>query len=156
MWKVIREACPNSQPNFLFLDFEQAAINSFQSVWPLTQVKACFFHLSQAVFRKLQSFGLQQEYQNDPEFVIRMRMLPALAFVPPELVGWSFEHLVTVFPKNAYPLSKYFEETYIGLRNINGGRNPPLFPIDLWNIFHLVAQGLPRTTNLVERWHRGF
>ena len=83
-------------------------------------------------------------------------MLPALAFVPPELVGWSFEHLVTVFPENAFPLCKYFEETYIGLRNANGSRNPPLFPIHLWNIFHLVPQGLPRTTNLVEGWHRGF
>ena len=78
-----------------------------------------------------------------------MRMLPVLAFVPPELVVWSFEHLVTVFPVYAFPLSKYFEETYIGLRNANGSRNPPLFPIHLWNIFHLVPQGLPR-------WHRGF
>ena len=60
MWKVINEACPNSQPNFLFVDFEQAVINSFKSIWPLTQVKACFFHLSQAVFRKIQSLGLQQ------------------------------------------------------------------------------------------------
>ena len=83
-------------------------------------------------------------------------MLPALAFVPPELVGWSFDHLVTIFPENAYPLCKYFEETYIGLMNLNGGRNPPLFPVDLWNIFHLVPQGLPRTTNLVEAWHRGY
>ena len=156
MWKVINEACPNSQPNFLFVDFEQAVINSFKSIWPLTQVKACFFHLSQVVFRKIQSLGLQQQYQNNPEFAVTMRMLPALAFAPPELVGWSFDHLVTIFPENAYPLCKYFEETYIGLMNLNGDRNPPLFPVDLWNIFHLVPRGLPRTTNLVEAWHRGY
>ena len=64
---------------FLFVDFEQAVINSFQSIWPLTQVKACFFHLSQAVFRKIQSLGLQQQYQKNPEFAVTMRMLPALA-----------------------------------------------------------------------------
>ena len=121
---------------------------------PLTPVKACFSHLSQAIFRKLQSFGLQQEYQNDPEFAIRMTMLPALAFVPPKLVGWLFEHIVTIFPKNSYPLCKYFDETYLVLRNINGARNPLLFPINLWNIFHLVPQGLPRTANLVEEWQR--
>ena len=79
-----------------------------------------------------------------------MRMLPALAFVPPGLVGWSFEHLVTVFSENAFPLCKYFEATYIGLRNADGSRNPPLFPIHLWNVFHFVQQGLPKTTNLVE------
>ena len=37
-----------------------------------------------------------------------------------------------------------------------GGRNPTLFPIDLWNIFHFVPQGLPRKPNLVEGWHRRF
>ena len=92
------------------------------------------FHLSQTVFRKIQSLGLQQQYQKNPEFAVTMRMLPALAFVPPELVGWSFDHLVTIFPENAYPLCKYIEETYIGLMNLNGGRNSPIFPIDLWNI----------------------
>ena len=81
MWNIIREACPNSQPRYLFVDFEQAAINSFNLIWPITQVKACFFHLSQSVYRKLQSLGLQSEYHNDPDFELTMRMLPALAFV---------------------------------------------------------------------------
>ena len=40
--------------------------------------------------------------------------------------------------------------------NLNGERNTPLFPISLWNNFHLVPQGLLRSTNLVEAWHRGF
>ena len=156
MWNIIRGACPNSEPHYLFLDFEQAAINSFNGIWPVTQVKTCFFHLSQSVYRKLQSLGLQSEYHNDPEFAVTMRMLPALAFVPPELVGWSFQQLVVIFPENAYPLCKYFEENYIGLLNLNGVRNTPLYPISLWNNFNLVSQGLPRTTNLVEAWHRGF
>ena len=114
MWNIIREACPNSQPRYLFVDFEQAAINSFNLIWLITQVKACFSHLSQSVYRKLQSLGLQSEYHNDPDFALTMRMLPALAFVPPELVGWSFQQLTIAFPENAYPLCKYFEENYIG------------------------------------------
>ena len=40
--------------------------------------------------------------------------------------------------------------------NLNGERNTPLFQISLWNNFHLVPQGLLRSTNLVEAWHRGF
>ena len=156
MWKVIRDACPSCQPHYFFVDFEQAAINSFNSIWTLTQVKACFFHLSQSVYRKLQSLGLQSEYHNDPEFALTMRMLPALAFVPPELVGWSFQQLIMTFSENAFPLCRYFEENYIGILNLNGERNTPLFPISLWNNFHLVPQGLPRSTNLIEAWHRGF
>ena len=73
-----------------------------------------------------------------------MRMLPALAFNPPEIVGWCFEQLVTVLPENAYHLCIYFEENYIGLLNLNGERNNPRFPITLWNSFHLVSLGLPR------------
>ena len=133
MWNIIREACPNSQPRYLFVDFEQAAINSFNLIWPITQVKACFFHLSQSVYRKVQSLGLQSEYHDDPDFALTMRMLPALAFVPPELVGWSFQQLTIAFPENAYPLCKYFEENYIGFLNVNGERNTPLYPICLWN-----------------------
>ena len=45
-------------------------------------------------------------------------MLPALAFVPPELVGWSFQQFTIAFPENAYPLCKYFEENYIGQGNV--------------------------------------
>ena len=152
MWNIIRESCPNSQPHYLFVDFEQAAINSFNSIWTLTLVKAFFFHLSQSVYRKLQSLSLQLEYHNDPEFALTMRMLPALAFVPSELVIWSFQQLVMTFPKNAYPLCRYFEENYVGILSLNRERNPPLFPISLWNNFHLVPQGLPRSTNLVEAW----
>ena len=123
MWEIIRQACPNSQPHYLFVDFEQAAINSFNIIWPLTQVKACFFHLSQSVYRKLQSLSLQSEYHTDPEFALTMRMLPALAFVPPELFEWSFEKLFYAFPDNAHSLLRYFEENYIALRNLNGERN---------------------------------
>ena len=144
MWTIIGESCPNSQPHYLFVDFEQAAINSFNSIWTLTLVKGCFFHLSQSVFRKLQSLGLQSKYHTDPEFALTMRMLPALAFVPPELVSWSFQQLVMIFPENASPLCRYFEKNYIGLLSLNGERNTPLFPISLWNNFHLEVQ---RSTN---------
>ena len=39
-----------------------------------------------------------------------MRMLPGSAFMPPELVEWSFEQLVVTFPENAilYKLLKYW------------------------------------------------
>ena len=65
MWKVIHDACPSCQPHYFFVDFEQAAINSFNSIWTLTQVKAFFFfHLSQSVYKKFKSLGLQSEYHN--------------------------------------------------------------------------------------------
>ena len=32
----------------------------------------------------------------------------------------------------------------------------PLFPIEMWNNFDLVAYGIPTTTNSVKAWHAHF
>ena len=49
MWDQIRLLCPLTQPREMLLDFEKAAINSFEEVWPDTVVKCCFFHFTQNV-----------------------------------------------------------------------------------------------------------
>ena len=91
MWNIIREACPNAQPHYFFADFEQAAITySFHINLAINSSETLLFHLSQSVYRKLQSLVLQSEYHTEPEFALTMRMLPSLAFVPSELVEWSF------------------------------------------------------------------
>ena len=38
----------------------------------------------------------------------------------------------------------------------NAARCPPVFPINLWNIFHRTDAELPRTNNSIEGWHRSF
>ena len=37
-----------------------------------------------------------------------------------------------------------------------GQRRDPLFPITVWNMYEQTLQGLPRTNNTVEGWHRSF
>ena len=61
MWQQVKVLCPNSQPTQMIMDFEKAAINSFEQVWPDTFIKGCFFYLTQNVWRKVQSEGLQSE-----------------------------------------------------------------------------------------------
>ena len=48
MWQIIKQLCPDSNPQYLLVDFEQAAINAFKKIWPMTYIKGCFFHLSQS------------------------------------------------------------------------------------------------------------
>ena len=45
---------------------------------------------------------------------------------------------------------------YAGRFKRNAARCPPLFPINLWNIFHRTNAELPRTNNSIEGWHRSF
>ncbi|KAG8173372.1 hypothetical protein JTE90_015533 [Oedothorax gibbosus] len=50
----------------------------------------------------------------------------------------------------------YFEDTWIGRIARNGRRREPLFPIEMWNCFSSVVDGLPKTNNSIEGWHRHF
>ena len=131
----------NLNPVTIMVDFEQAMINSVHQVLPNTQVKGCFYHFSQNVYRKIQEHGLQQRYQEDTDFALKLRMIPALTFVLPQDVIAAFE--------------EYFEDTYAG-RSQHQRRRPPIFGNDLWNMFDRAQDELPRTNNSVEGWHRSF
>ena len=80
-------------------------------------------------------------------------MLPALAFLPAGDVIEGFEELVdtirVLYNDVADDLLQHFEDTYIGRYRRNAPRRPPLFAINLWNMFN-------RTDNSVEGWHRSF
>ena len=45
---------------------------------------------------------------------------------------------------------------YAGRFKRNAARCPPVFPINLWNMFHRTDAELPRTNNSIEGWHRSF
>ena len=156
MWRMIKELCPTACPSHMIVDFEKAAINAFMEYFPDTAIKGCFFHLSQNIWRKVQEFGLQSRYQQDSVFALKIRMLPALAFATPTDIPELFTELFMEPPPEAYELASYFESTYIG-RHIAGSIViPSMFPIEMWNNHNLVHHGIPRTTNAVEAWHRGF
>ena len=157
MWQQIQLLCPNAQPSRMLMDFEKAAINSFQQVWPATQVKCCFFHLTQNIWRKVQAEGMQAAYNQDEELALRIRLLPALAFASPFDVLEVFGDVVQELPMpQATGLVLYFEKTYVGRKLPGGTYQDPLFPIEMWNYHYDTAFGLPRTTNAVEAWHRSF
>ena len=160
MWEQVQTLCPDAQPTHLIIDFEKAAINSFQIIWYNTNVKGCFFHLTQNMWLKIQAEGLQSDYNNDESVIkirLKIRHLPALAFVSPFDVRDYFETAIEHLPNPGLQgLVLYFEQTYIGRTLAGGFHQEPLFPIQMWNQHHEVTQGIPRTTNAVEAWHRSF
>ncbi|CAN8005570.1 unnamed protein product, partial [Ixodes pacificus] len=137
----------------IYCDFEAAVITTCSRIFPQAKIQGCFFHLCQSVYRRLCKLGFQARYGNDEEFA--MRMLPALAFLPPAEVPDAFDGLLEVFPTEATDLAMYFEDTYIGRRRRNGVQ-AAMFSTSLWSVHDAVLQNLPRTNNSVEAWHRGF
>ena len=121
-------------------------------------VKGCFFfYLTQNIWRKVQAEGLQADYNNNEELALKILHLPALAFVSPFDVRDYFETAIENLPNHGLQgLVLYFERTYIGRTLPGGFHQEPLFPIQMWNQHHEVTQGIPRTSNAVEAWHRLF
>lgn len=147
-------------PDDMLVDFERSAINALHNVNQQLEIKGCFYHLCSNVWKHIQNLGMQVRYTQDQEFALHLRMICALAFLPPNDVINGFDDLSNeirnTFNGDADDLLEYFEDTYIGRFRRNAPRRAPLFAIELWNMFHRTDDELPRTNNSVEGWHRSF
>ncbi|XP_025406892.1 uncharacterized protein LOC112680884 [Sipha flava] len=134
---------------------EQAAINTVKKVFPQTEINGCFFHFCQSIWRHIQNTGFAVKYHENSDFALNIKMLNALAYVPPESVITAFEDLLqTDFYKEhetiLTPLLDYFEDTWIGRISRNRQRRSPKFSIKLWNCYGLIKNDIPRTNNAIE------
>jgi len=90
-FEKLKELLVNVNVQCVNLDFEKAAMNSFLRVFPNIHVQGCFFHLTQCIWRRVQSMPeVRQQYQQNPDFALNIRCLAALAFVPPTDVVEKF------------------------------------------------------------------
>lgn len=78
-------------PNMIITDFETAAINAVKNVFRNCQQKLCFFHLTQSIWRHIQSAGLAKRYGSDSVFAHKLRHLAGLAFLEPAEIPSAFE-----------------------------------------------------------------
>ena len=154
LFRAVRQLMPNAHPTSFLVDFEMSAINAIRMVFEYADltVSGCFFHLNENVRKHMQQIGLQRRYQNDPEFAVLLRHIPALAFVPIQHLIEAFETLEEVMPDEMLPLLDYFERTYIGRRLRTRRRDPP-YSHDFWNVHVRVSNGDARTNNKVEGHH---
>ena len=91
-----------NDPDGFLVDFELAAINAIQNVLPGSQVSGCFYHLSSSLWKHIQRAGLQEQYVVDPQFALHLRMIAAVAFVPPQDIENAYIHVSTLI-RNRYP-----------------------------------------------------
>jgi len=138
----------NARPERVITDFELAAMNGFSQEYPNVQQRGCFFHFSQNVYRRIQRAGLQAEYVDDADFVLKCRMILGLAFVPPADVAQSFEELSDYLPDRLQPVLDYVEDNYIGRINRRGVRRTATFEIGVWNMYDFVVTDYARVKNL--------
>ena len=79
-----------------------------------------------------------------------------LTFVPPTNVVQAFSLLQQNCMKELQEVITLFENYYVLGKRRGRGRQPPMFPIESWNVYARTADGIPRTNNSVEGWNRRF
>nr|CAI5821208.1 unnamed protein product [Callosobruchus analis] len=154
----LKEFMPGVSPITILTDFETALVQACVEEFPASKHRGCFFHFSQCILRKIQTEGLIKKYETEPEFALKMKFLSALAFVPTTDVVEAFEILCdeNMLPEDAQPILDYFEDTWIGRPQRRQHRRSPRFSHSMWNCFNTVVEGLPKTNNSIEGWHRAF
>jgi hypothetical protein len=145
---------PGKRPTNFLMDFEKAVENTIRATIPTAIVRGCFFHHSQAIWRKCQQLGMEPRYAAEENFRNVVKMFTALAFCSLDHVVERFNDLAEHFIDTCGEVQahqdflEYYERTWIG----RPGRRP-LFPREMWNCRESTLLDLPRTTNSAESWH---
>ena len=102
------------EPEFVMVDFESAMQQTVEKTFDgTTDVRGCFFHLTQSTWRKIQELDLSQLYQEDTKFQLFCAKMDGLAFLPTEDVEDGFKLLLEEMPDEAVELMQYFNEVYV-------------------------------------------
>ena len=149
---------PNLNPKAISMDYEKALMNAFTAYFSNAEIHGCFFHLIQNMKKNVAHCGLTKKYRNDPDFALKARMIPAIAFLPPHRVEIAIRYLRDDLPSDLNQILDWFEDNYVGrIRMGNDGnfaRRDPTFPVTMWSVHRRTLVGEARTNNYIEAFHR--
>ncbi|XP_055543340.1 uncharacterized protein LOC129728891 [Wyeomyia smithii] len=136
---------------YILSDFKKAALNALREVFPMLQSFGCYFHFTQNIMKHLTLLGLKSAYSMNINLYMSTKKICALSFLLHSRIGKAYKELKPTLQDIPKTFFEYFEETYILGKNENGR---PLFPPALWSNYKAVRAKIPRSTNLLEAWHR--
>ena len=131
------------KPDILFMDHELAPRKAALRVFQTTDVKACFFHYTQCIWRKVQSSGLANDYRTNEDIHRLVRRAAVLPLVPVNSVEDVWFEALTDIATLELPAAVELFTDYVTENWIESDKQ-------IWN--HFNTHG-PRTTNNVEGWH---
>lgn len=142
--------------NFIVTDFEMALINSSVNFGNNITRFGCAFHFGQTIWRRIQHLGLTRLYREDADFRKIIRMFLSLSYFSCERKMNGFNYILNMITSSPYnnclsEFINYFKLYYIGI-----DERDAVFPVRFWDISQRIMNNIPRTTNSLEGWHRGF
>ena len=160
-------------PTTMLTDFKQAVLCAIPNAFGQHMIsRGCYYHLTQATWRKVQEVGLTRAYKQ-PDLQIKhwCGIIDSLAFLPIEDVPAGMDWIKQHVPVELTYLVAYFDTTYVSgsfrrtqaLPAADGAVQPftmcclpALIPQALWNINEAMLNNEARTNNLYESWNYGF
>ena len=134
------------------LDYELGLRNSLKKVWPNIRLTGCWFHYTQAIWRKVQKLGLEKVYHQrfGAKFIKRIMVLP-LFHANDSMIQQVFCALQAKFnedkthmtPENAAAFEDFF--SYVHKQWVFN----PKIPNDELSVFGTDV----RTNNTTENWN---
>ncbi|XP_070593082.1 uncharacterized protein [Erythrolamprus reginae] len=155
LFDFVKNLIPHNELRNIHCDFELAAIPAIRKCFPEVAVKGSLFHLAENIRERLIRDGMAHDYNTDPEFAVRAKMVLALAFVSVPDLDDYISALESYLPEPLLHLLHWFEDTYVGRpTRRHPGRQTPLFPAAVWNVFNRTQMAEDCTNNQSEAAHR--
>ncbi|XP_053957836.1 uncharacterized protein LOC128862995 [Anastrepha ludens] len=105
-------------------------ISAVRNCFPNTDLRGCFFHFSQIIWRKVQKERLVKKYGNSEIFSLQLRMLKSLAFVPSDEISEYYNSLCSIFDDyGMLKIANWFVKNYIGKFD-----EPPTHHPSFWSV----------------------
>ena len=148
----------NISPENIIIDFERALMNSLKEVFTFSKISGCNFHFGQMIWRNIQINGLTGLYKENSNIRKILRMILSLPFFPINEVNTTFNEIQnlnseTIENINLQNFLAYFKKTFISETNQDEEQTSS-YRISFWSCFDRVLNEIPRTTNVLEAWHR--
>ncbi|XP_065323562.1 uncharacterized protein LOC135930664 [Gordionus sp. m RMFG-2023] len=148
LFQIILRCCGENNimfnPRYGQTDYEAAAISALRFVFPTMVIKGCFFHFSQAIWRKCQGLGLTKEYRDNTTVHKVVRRMTTLPFCREEDISEVRSSCLAMSLENPLLIQfmQYMDLTWLSIN--------ALFPHSLWTRYQVNG---PRANNHLEGYH---
>lgn len=131
----------NWMPKIITTDFEKALISAVKQEFPDTKILGCYFHLKQALHRKLKKYHISTS-----NLTVILQKIELLTIIPSHQIPKAIDYIksLLVHEEAVDTFWSYFEKTWL-----------VRFPSNVWNNFDISQSDLMnRTNNGLERYNR--
>jgi hypothetical protein len=142
MVKIFNAYKLNLKPQRILTDFETALQDCFSVVFKEAEIKGCYFHFNQCIFRKIQALGLVGSYLNNSSFRDWICKFYTLPLIPVDKLHSAFTILSQSLPFRNDAVDKFIQ--YFIKQWLKGIVSP-----EVWN--HHDSKR--RTNNGLEGYH---